>query len=105
MQVLDESKMGKSRFQSLERWIDFALLWPSLDLAEKDKKLTQAAAFKGLTKNGISRQQLLQAGISDDLIERLYRGLYVHSVGLFDMLQVKTPLTHSLVDAHEIPST
>jgi hypothetical protein len=42
----------------------------------------------GLAKFGLAPPELARAGLSDPSIRRLYKGLYVYSMGLFDLLQV-----------------
>lgn len=51
------------------------------------------ASLTGLSKFGLARGQLAGAGLSASTVERLYRSLYVYTVGFHDTL--KELLTHS----------
>ncbi|KAG2483752.1 hypothetical protein HYH03_017407 [Edaphochlamys debaryana] len=45
------------------------------------------SALKGLASYGLTRVELLGAGLSNDAIDRLYRCMYVYTVGFFDVMQ------------------
>jgi chromosome segregation ATPase len=45
-----------------------------------------------ISRYGIDKQVLLQAGIPNDTIERIYRAMFVYSVGFYELL--KTSLEH-----------
>lgn len=45
-------------------------------------------AVQGLASFGLTRPELLGAGLSHDAVDRLYRGLYVYTIGFFDVMQV-----------------
>ncbi|KAG2426002.1 hypothetical protein HXX76_013373 [Chlamydomonas incerta] len=46
-----------------------------------------ASALKGLASYGLTRVELLGAGLSNEGIDRLYRCMYVYTVGFFDVMQ------------------
>ena len=46
------------------------------------------ALMRGLTEYGLTRLELRGAGLGEDAIDRLYRGLYVYTIGFFDLMQV-----------------
>jgi len=46
------------------------------------------ALMRGLTEYGLTRPELRGAGLGEDAIDRLYRGLYVYTIGFFDLMQV-----------------
>ncbi|GIM07161.1 hypothetical protein Vretimale_11376 [Volvox reticuliferus] len=46
-----------------------------------------ASALKGLASYGLSRVELLGAGLPNEAIDRLYRCMYVYTVGFFDVMQ------------------
>ena len=43
--------------------------------------------LSGLAHYGLTRTQLMDTGMSGAVVERLYRSLYVYSVGFHDTLQ------------------
>jgi hypothetical protein len=45
--------------------------------------------LKGLASFGLTRVELRGAGLGDEAIDRLYRGLYVYTIGFFDIMQVQ----------------
>lgn len=49
------------------------------------------STMKGLASFGLTRVELLGAGLSSPAIDRLYRGLYVYTIGFFDVMQVRCP--------------
>lgn len=65
-QVLDPSAAGQPRYEPLK---------------------TDAMTLKGLLGHGLARVELRGAGLSDDGIDRLYRSLYVYTIGFFDVMQ------------------
>ena len=44
-------------------------------------------AMRGLTATGLSREELMRGGMSGDEVNRLYQGIYVHSIGFHHLLQ------------------
>lgn len=65
-QILDPSGAGQPRYEPLKA--DFSTL-------------------KGLLGHGLARVELRGAGLTDEAIDRLYRGLYVYTIGFFDVMQ------------------
>lgn len=45
--------------------------------------------MQGLASYGLTRVELLGAGLSNEAIDRLYRCMYVYTVGFFDVMQVQ----------------
>lgn len=45
--------------------------------------------LQGLASYGLTRVELLGAGLSNEGIDRLYRCMYVYTVGFFDVMQVR----------------
>lgn len=88
VQGLKNGKAGKMGAHLLENWINITLLRPTKDPLQKGDLNSQAAPLRGLLDHGIHRNQLSKAGIGEESINRLYQGLYVYSIGLFDLLQV-----------------
>ncbi|EFJ47417.1 hypothetical protein VOLCADRAFT_92103 [Volvox carteri f. nagariensis] len=52
-----------------------------------DPLKVDASALKGLASYGLTRVELLGAGLSNEAIDRLYRCMYVYTVGFFDVMQ------------------
>jgi hypothetical protein len=46
-----------------------------------------AGTLSGLAQFGLTRTQLMDTGLSAAVVERLYRSLYVYSIGFHDTLQ------------------
>ena len=69
----------------IENWINSTLSdaehleIPSVILKPKNKV--------PLTRYGIDRISLTSAGISSDMVDRIYRSLFVYSVGFFELLK------------------
>jgi hypothetical protein len=95
----------------MEAWVNQVLAGPAEQhasgLPHQQPLQPAQAAFKGLLKHGLTKAELAHAGLGAEAVDRLYRTLYVYSVGLFDTLQVRgasmhednqeagvTPLTH-----------
>lgn len=62
-----------------------------------------ASSLRGLATYGLTRAELLNAGLPDGAIDRLYRGMYVYTVGFFDIMQVR--LQDSDISLHMIVCT
>jgi hypothetical protein len=45
--------------------------------------------LQGLGTFGLTRVELVGAGLSHAAVDRLYRGLYVYTIGFFDVMQVR----------------
>ena len=43
---------------------------------------------QGLARFGLTRAELANAGLNNDAIDRVYRCLYVYTIGFFDVMQV-----------------
>jgi hypothetical protein len=74
----------------LETWLNDVLISrsaddpPALDLLH-----AQPESRKGLLAFGLEREALLGAGLTNAIVDRLYRGMYVYSVGFSDLLRVR----------------
>lgn len=77
----------------LETWLDDVLMARPVDGRNPMLELGKLAPARkqGLAAYGIDREALTGAGVSEPAIERVYRGLYVYSVGFSDMLRVRYP--------------
>uniref|UniRef100_A0A7R9YWS5 Flagellar associated protein n=1 Tax=Chlamydomonas euryale TaxID=1486919 RepID=A0A7R9YWS5_9CHLO len=74
--------------QLLELWVNQVLDPGGMDMTGRTEPLKMdASVLKGLTQFGLTRVELRGTGLSDALIDRLYRGLYVYTVGFFDIMQ------------------
>lgn len=61
----------------------------SADLTGRTEPLKyDTVILKGLASFGLTRPELRNAGLSDPAIDRVYRGLYVYTIGFFDVMQV-----------------
>ncbi|GMH37222.1 hypothetical protein BSKO_05095 [Bryopsis sp. KO-2023] len=84
---LKRDGLCKIRTDLLEVWINDILQRSTVDEPQRYKLKCNVKAMTGALQHGIGRPQLGSAGLSDDDVNRLYRGLYVYSVGFFDLLQ------------------
>jgi hypothetical protein len=77
----------------MESWVNQVLAGPaeqhSSGLPNQAPLQPGQAAFKGLLKHGLTKAELAHAGLGAEAVDRLYRTLYVYSLGLFDTLQVR----------------
>lgn len=72
----------------IETWLDDVL---GRDSVSGNSCLEKGSTQRrGLQAHGVARSQLKEAGLTDMLVDRLHRSLYVYSVGFGDMLQVCT---------------
>jgi hypothetical protein len=55
---------------------------------QQQPQSTSAGALRGAAAAGLSRQQLLAAGLSSGAAEQLYRCLYVYTMGFVDTIKV-----------------
>lgn len=70
----------------LESWVDDVLTnSPWL----QQQQHTSAGTVRGAVAAGLSRQQLLAAGLSAGAVEQLHRCLYVYSMGFVDTVKVR----------------
>eukprot|EP00201_Polytomella_parva_P023307 CAMPEP_0175045938 /NCGR_PEP_ID=MMETSP0052_2-20121109/4740_1 /TAXON_ID=51329 ORGANISM="Polytomella parva, Strain SAG 63-3" /NCGR_SAMPLE_ID=MMETSP0052_2 /ASSEMBLY_ACC=CAM_ASM_000194 /LENGTH=1610 /DNA_ID=CAMNT_0016309603 /DNA_START=156 /DNA_END=4985 /DNA_ORIENTATION=+ len=60
---------------------------PGLPPGLEDPLKLQEGALKGLTSHGLTRVELINAGLSNESIDRLYRCMYVYTIGFFDVMQ------------------
>jgi hypothetical protein len=75
----------------LETWLNDVLMARPLDAENPGLELLSVApgCKQGLAAYGIDRSALENAGLGGPEIDRLYRGMYVYSVGFSDMLRVR----------------
>ncbi len=74
----------------MELWVNQVLDPGSMDLSGRTESLKiDPLSLRGLTQFGLTRVELRGAGLSDASVDRLYRGLYVYTIGFFDMMQVR----------------
>jgi hypothetical protein len=90
----DELTLVRNRQRSvgvllLETWLNDVLTARSAEETPLDLLQAQPSTKRGLVSFGIDRGALLGAGLSDAGVSRLFRGLYVYSVGFSDMLRVR----------------
>jgi hypothetical protein len=84
---LAHNKITKSGLSSkvIETWINDTLIdaghlnIPGVILKPESKK--------PMTRYGIDRNQLVDGSIQTDVIDRIYRALFVYSLGFFEMIQ------------------
>lgn len=72
---------------SIEKWLSDILF--ELDTAIK-KEYMNAEDLNPLKKYRIEKSILLESGINKEMIERIYHGLYVHSMGFFHLINEAT---------------
>ena len=76
----------------METWVNQVLSGPAKQhttgLPNQQPLQASSLSMKGLLNHGLSREELGAAGLGGEAVDRLYRALYVYSVGLFDTLQV-----------------
>ena len=44
--------------------------------------------MQGLPAFGLTRPELQNAGLSNEAVDRVYRAMYVYTIGFFDAMQV-----------------
>jgi hypothetical protein len=76
----------------METWVNQVLSGPAKQhttgLPNQQPLQPSSLSKRGLLNHGLSREELGAAGLGGDAIDRLYRALYVYSLGFFDTLQV-----------------
>jgi hypothetical protein len=72
----------------LETWLNDVLAGRSAEEPKLDILKADPVTKTGLVSFGMSREALASAGLNQAAIDRLYRGLYVYTVGFSDMMQV-----------------
>lgn len=90
----DEMALVRNRQRSvgvllLETWLNDVLMARSAEETPLDLLQAQPSTKKGLVSFGMDRVTLIGAGLSDAAVSRLFRGMYVYSVGFSDMLRVR----------------
>lgn len=74
---------------ALEAWANSVLAAQQQQLPQGVTGETAAAAAPGLARFGLARGELVTgAGLRNETVDRLYRSLYVYSLGIFDTMQV-----------------
>eukprot|EP00854_Cymbomonas_tetramitiformis_P016421 gene16421-19492_t len=79
----------------LECWLNDLLTKTGPKNTDEGVELLQvsSASLSGLSNYGLSRAELVKAGLSPAAVERMYRALYVYTVGFHDTM--KELFTHS----------
>ena len=85
-----EKKLGNGDKSSvsnrvLETWINETLM--DAYHLEIPGVLTRPEHKKPIYRYGIDKQTLVEAGISSEEVDRIYRSLFVYSVGFFELLK------------------
>ena len=72
----------------MEQWID-KCLEKDVDVLKEVNvhKFSKSDLRKATTKYGISKQNLHDQGMKPDLISRIQRGLFVHSMGFYELVR------------------
>lgn len=86
-----ENKQSYSRVL-LELWVN-QILDPTpggstLPISLPSPLHVDPSACRGLAAYGLTRVELLGSGLGHDAVDRLYRCMYVYSIGFFDVVQV-----------------
>eukprot|EP00877_Chromochloris_zofingiensis_P009698 jgi/Chrzof1/4982/Cz15g07110.t1 len=94
MQALTQDNQHAAGRLLMESWVNQVLSGPESYLNNQSEAPLQqtSAAMKGLASYGLARDELLHAGLSNAIVDRLYQSLYVYSVGFFDVLQASAAL-------------
>jgi len=75
----------------MEVWLNETLQTASIAQVNEtlgDKtELVKIEQKKPLNRFSVDRMSLMQAGINSDQIDRIYRSLFVYSVGFYEMLK------------------
>lgn len=89
----------------IETWLDDVLSARPADAEQPlDLLHAQPPSRKGLIAYGVDRERLAAAGMGTAEIDRVYRAMYVYSVGFCDMLKVRGPasLPRSLLGSESV---
>ncbi|CAI2361027.1 unnamed protein product [Moneuplotes crassus] len=89
--INDKKSKAKVNTKVMEAWIEDTLT--QAEHFEIPSVITKPSHKKPITRYGIDRLTLSKAGISDETIDRIYRSLFVHSVGFHEL--IKTCLQHT----------
>lgn len=73
----------------LETWLNDVLMARAPDDQPLDMLHAAPVTKHGLRTFGIDREALQGAGVPGGAVDRLYRGMYVYSVGFSDLLRVR----------------
>ena len=87
--ILIRDRQRSMSTQLLETWLNDVLMARAPDAPATDLLHAEPSSRKGLLTFGLDRQALLGAGLTADVVDRLYRGLYVYTVGFSDLLRVR----------------
>eukprot|EP00240_Pyramimonas_obovata_P015475 CAMPEP_0118956300 /NCGR_PEP_ID=MMETSP1169-20130426/61477_1 /TAXON_ID=36882 /ORGANISM="Pyramimonas obovata, Strain CCMP722" /LENGTH=266 /DNA_ID=CAMNT_0006904315 /DNA_START=227 /DNA_END=1024 /DNA_ORIENTATION=+ len=71
----------------MECWLNDVLTQRPDKAAERDLQQISTASLAGLTSYGLSREELSRDGLSAPTIERVYRALYVYTIGFHDTMK------------------
>ena len=72
----------------MEAWLNDAVIAVHRGPDSQLDTLQQSrGALKGLLSVGLSREALKAAGLHGEEVDRLYRSMYVHSIGFYDVLK------------------
>ncbi|KAF5828586.1 hypothetical protein DUNSADRAFT_17383 [Dunaliella salina] len=73
----------------MELWVNQVLDPAATELSGKtEPNQVNVAMLKGLARFGLTRTELSGAGLTNEAIDRVYRCLYVYTIGFFDVMQV-----------------
>lgn len=87
MSLARENRQAYGRLL-LEMWVNQVLDPGSGDpTGRTEPSKRDVSALKGLAAFGLTRTELQGAGLSSEAVDRVYRSLYVYTVGFFDVMQ------------------
>eukprot|EP00826_Nyctotherus_ovalis_P014173 TRINITY_DN13923_c0_g1_i5.p1 TRINITY_DN13923_c0_g1~~TRINITY_DN13923_c0_g1_i5.p1 ORF type:complete len:321 (-),score=55.49 TRINITY_DN13923_c0_g1_i5:284-1246(-) len=69
----------------LEEWINTIL--KTIEISAIPKQLLSKEAASPLFKFGIDRKQLMNFGVGEEMIDRIYRALFVYTIGFHELLK------------------
>lgn len=89
--VLVRDRQRSIGTQLLETWLNDVLTARSPeDGVALDVLHAAPIAKKGLIAFGVDRDALVRAGLANAAVDRIYRGMYVYTVGFSDLLRVRS---------------
>jgi len=72
----------------MELWVNQVLDPTNTELSgNTEPQQVNVAMLKGLARFGLTRTELSGAGLTNEAIDRVYRCLYVYTIGFFDVMQ------------------
>jgi len=74
----------------MEAWVNTVLTGPATAGAVMLPGNQQRLVAAGLAKHGLGRAELHAAGMAGPEVDRMYRSMYVYSMGFFDTMQVSS---------------